>query len=66
MVLRYWPIHLGGIMRMHDHYLGECPNCERVWFKEQMSLPISPQMTDEEIDRIAEAIQLAFRRLQNQ
>lgn len=65
IVLRYWPIHLGGIMRMHGHYLGECPNCERVWFKEQMSLPISPQMTDEEIDRIAEAIQLAFRRLQN-
>ncbi len=64
-VLRYWPIHLGGIMRMHGHNLGECPNCERVWFKEQMSLPISPQMMGEEIDRISEAIQLAFRTLQN-
>ena len=49
IVLRYWPIHLGGIMRMQGHNLGECPIFERVWFKEQMSLPISPNMQEWEI-----------------
>jgi perosamine synthetase len=55
-VLRYWPIHLGGIMRMKGHRIGDCPVTERVWFKEQMSLPISPQMTDDEIATIVDAL----------
>lgn len=56
IVIRFWPIHLGGIMRMKGHKAGECPVCERVWFKEQLSLPISPQMPDEEISIITNAV----------
>ena len=56
IVLRFWPIHLGAIMRMRGHYLGECPVCEHVWFKEQLSLPISPQMKDEEINTIVSVL----------
>lgn len=56
IVIRFWPIHLGGIMRMRGHRLGECPVCEHVWFKEQLSLPISPQMQKWEIDTIIEAL----------
>lgn len=56
IVLRFWPIHLGAIMRMRGHYLGECPVCEHVWFKEQLSLPISPQMKEKEIDTIIDAL----------
>ena len=56
IVLRFWPIHLGGIMRMHGHNIGECPVCERVWFKEQLSLPISPQMPESEVNYITEAL----------
>lgn len=63
IVLRYWPIHLGGVMRMRGHYVGECPVYERVWFTELMSLPISPQMKSEEIDHIVESIPRALTKL---
>lgn len=56
IVIRFWPIHLGAIMRMRGHKLGECPVCEHVWFKEQLSLPISPQMKEEEINTIIKAL----------
>jgi len=56
IVIRFWPIHLGGIMRMRGHKIGDCPVCERVWFKEQLSLPISPQMKESEINYIMEAL----------
>jgi len=56
IVIRFWPIHLGGIMRMHGHKAGECPVCERVWFKEQLSLPISPQIPDKEVNSIIDAV----------
>jgi perosamine synthetase len=56
IVIRFWPIHLGAIMRMHGHKLGECPVCEHVWFKEQLSLPISPQMKEEDINTIITAL----------
>lgn len=54
---RFWPIHLGGIMRSKGHKAGECPVCERVWFKEQLSLPIAPQMPNEEIQTIIDAVE---------
>jgi perosamine synthetase len=63
VVLRFWPIHLGGIMRKQGHYQGECPVCEQIWFKEQMSLPLSPQMDDEEIAYIIEAVKSASDKL---
>ena len=52
IINRFWPIHLGGIMRMRGHNIGECPVCEDVWFNKQLSFPISPQMTNKEIDYI--------------
>lgn len=55
-VIRFYPIHLGGIMRMMGHNQGECPVCEEIWFKEQLSLPISPQMPDDEIEYITDSI----------
>jgi perosamine synthetase len=63
IVLRFWPIHLGGIMRMRGHFQGECPVCEQIWFKEQMSLPMSPQMDDEEIDYIIKAFTATYHKL---
>lgn len=56
---RFWPIHLGGIMRMNGHKIGEAPVCERIWFKDQMSLPIYPQLTDEEIIYITSSLRKA-------
>ena len=57
IVVRFWPIHLGGIMRMNGHAVNECPTCEHVWFHEQLSLPISPQMKNREIKTIIRALQ---------
>ena len=54
--LRFWPIHLGGIMRMRGHHLGECPVFENIWFNKQLSLPITPQMEEWEINTIIEAL----------
>lgn len=56
IVIRFWPIHLGGIMRLRGHKAGECPVAERIWFKEQLSLPISPQMKEWEIKKIITSI----------
>lgn len=56
IVIRFWPIHLGGILRMKGHDIGECPVCENVWFNEQLSLPISPQMQEWEIATIVNAL----------
>lgn len=59
IVIRYFPIHLGAIMRMQGCKLrarNGLENVEHVWFKEQLSLPISPQMNDNEIEYIQDAI----------
>jgi len=56
IVIRFWPIHLGAIMRMKRHGMGECPVCEHIWFNEQLGLPISPQMQEEEIETILSAL----------
>jgi perosamine synthetase len=39
---RFFPCHLTSYMRPLGHRFGECPVIERVWFKEQVNLPISP------------------------
>ena len=66
IVIRYFPINLGGILRMRGCKQGGCEQCsklkniERMWFEEQMSLPISPQMKSEEIDYFCESITKIF------
>ena len=50
-------------MRMRGHKMGECPTCEHVWFKEQLSLPISPQMQDWEINTICTALNKTMEKL---
>jgi len=61
IIIRYFPIHLGGIMRLNEcgNSLG-LENCERVWFNEQLSLPISPQISDDEIEIISHALRDAM------
>jgi hypothetical protein len=50
-------------MRMQGHNLGECPVCEQVWFHEQLSLPISPQMQEWEITTITTALKETMERM---
>mgnify|MGYP001184061324 CR=1 FL=1 len=53
---RYWPIHLGAIMRMKGNKAGDCPSFEKVWFKNLLSLPIAPSMTSSEINKILNSL----------
>ena len=61
VVLRFPPINLGGIMRLKGHGVGECPVLEDVWFNRQMSLPISPQMSDEQVEYVCTVLGSMFR-----
>ena len=53
---RYWPIHLGAIMRMRGSKVGQCPKFEKIWFNNLLSLPISPSMSNKEVDKLIRAL----------
>ena len=53
---RFFPCHLSSYMRPQGHRFGECPVCERVWFDQQINLPISPLHTREQVDYAVGAI----------
>jgi len=53
---RYWPIHLGAIMRMRGSKIGDCPQFEKIWFKKLLSLPISPAMSRNEVSKVIIAL----------
>ena len=41
---RYWPIHMHSILKMKGHQIGEAKNFEKIYFNEQVDLPISASM----------------------
>lgn len=52
VVQRYFPIHLLPEWRHRGHGPGECPVAERLWFDEQINLPIYPQMADAQVEYV--------------
>jgi perosamine synthetase len=60
---RFFPCHLTGYMRPQGHRFGECPVTERVWFEEQINLPISPLHTPQQMDYAVEQVDQAVRQL---
>lgn len=58
--LRYFPVHLLPEWRRLGHGLGECPVAERIWFREQMNLPIYPQLADWQVDFMIESVKAAW------
>jgi len=58
--LRYFPVHLLPEWRYRGTKLGDCPVAEKVWFDEQVNLPIYPQMEDWQLDLMLEAVQDAI------
>lgn len=52
IVQRFFPIHLTDYMRFYGHRYGECPVCERIWFEEQINLPINPRMIEKDVDYV--------------
>ena len=61
IVLRYWPLHLNSILAHRGHHFGEAPECERVWFEQQLNLPISPSMQEWEIEAVIDALESGVR-----
>jgi dTDP-4-amino-4,6-dideoxygalactose transaminase len=53
---RFFPCHLSSYMRPQGHRFGECPVVERVWFEEQVNLPISPLHTPQQVDYAVEQV----------
>lgn len=62
IILRYFPVHLSNYMRYRGHRFGECPVCERVWFEEQINLPIDPKKTGEDIDYAVSSIKESIKK----
>lgn len=60
---RFFPCHLTSYMRPAGHKFGECPVCERVWFEEQVNLPISPLHKPEQIDYAVEQVAAVVKEL---
>ncbi|MDE2028511.1 MAG: DegT/DnrJ/EryC1/StrS family aminotransferase [Candidatus Omnitrophica bacterium] len=58
---RFWPLNLHSIFRMQGHGAGEAPVLERVWFKEQVSLPLVWDL--QVVGRIIEAMASARQEL---
>ena len=56
IILRFWPLHLSAEHRAEGHGFGECPICEKVWFEQQINLPICAAMEDWEIDTVIAAL----------
>jgi perosamine synthetase len=61
--LRYFPTHLLPEWRRLGHGLGECPVAERIWFHEQMNLPIYPQLEDWQVDFMVDSVRVAWTEL---
>lgn len=60
LVNRFWPIHLHSIFRLNGHQPGEAPVYEKVWFTEQVALPIAPSMDDASVSRVIDAMKQSF------
>jgi perosamine synthetase len=62
VIIRFFPINMNGILKMSGCQQGGCSRCskleniERIWFHEQMSLPISPQISDNEMEYIIDSL----------
>jgi len=59
IIPRFWPVHLSKYMMAAGHGFGECPVCERIFFEEQVNLPICASMTDEEVGMVIDGLKMA-------
>jgi perosamine synthetase len=60
--LRYFPLHLLPEWRLRGGRPGQCPVTERTWFRQQVNLPIYPDLTDEQVEFIIETVRGAASR----
>lgn len=63
MQLRYFPLHLLPEWQSQGHRLGECPVAEQLWFTEQVNLPCSPALSDNQVDHLVDVLEQALGKL---
>ncbi|MCC7360683.1 MAG: DegT/DnrJ/EryC1/StrS family aminotransferase [Anaerolineales bacterium] len=63
IVVRFFPVHLLAEFRALGHQYGECPVAERLYFENQMQLPIYSHLTDEQIDHMIQGVRRAVEKL---
>ena len=44
------------VFKMRGHKPGEAPVMERIWFKEQVALPLSPAWDNKKVDEVLERV----------
>lgn len=60
IVLRYFPLHLLPEWRARGGALGDAPVAERVWFRQLVNLPLSPQLSVHQVDHVVAAVRTAL------
>ncbi len=63
IVTRYMPVHLLPELRALGHRFGECPVAEKVYFEQQIELPIYNHLTNEQIEHMIGGVRRAVERL---
>jgi perosamine synthetase len=58
--VNYMPVYWHPVYARAGYRRGMCPNAEK-FYREELSLPIFPGITDEEVDRVAETLIEALR-----
>jgi perosamine synthetase len=63
--IQYVPVYLFSIFREKGHMPGECPQAEKVFRKNLISLPIGPTMTKEMAEYTVDSIQKVIKKIKN-
>ncbi|MCD2493193.1 DegT/DnrJ/EryC1/StrS family aminotransferase [Lacrimispora sp. NSJ-141] len=56
IILRFFPATVSDYMVYKGHKLGESPVCEKVWFEQQVNIPINPKMTEAEVAYVISSV----------
>lgn len=60
--LRYFPLHLLPEWRLRGGRLGQCPVAERIWFEQQVNLPIYPDLTGTQVNFMIDILERCVKR----
>jgi perosamine synthetase len=63
IIMRFFPVHLLPQVRAQGHAFGECPVVEKVWFEQQINLPIFPMLTDVQVEHMVDAVRRTVARI---
>jgi len=63
IVVRFFPVHLLSEFRALGYRYGDCPVAEKLYFENQMQLPIYSHLTDEQIEHMIQGVRRAVEKL---